>query len=526
MRTEATDNEWKQLYELAARFQEQKPWEWLTPKDLFAVSFFLGDSLETAYLSISGNEGYSYGVSIYLGISGLNNWFGLWEGETLEIDPEYLLAEQNDISMVLTDEENVPPEQTDILTQLGLQFEADKWIYFERHEPGYFPYPLNQSEVQYAIHCLTGLLEALTQYPKQLPQEYQPMLPLQQFQFPSFEIPDSKQSWILQNTKQTKQVWEMDYCPFSKRQTKEGYEKPVRPWTFFLANRTERLPITHSLVLPKDAPDTPSRRLIETMLEHGRPRELLVPNALVRSYVADLCGICGIQLTIRDTPYCWKHLAELEKDCQATNDDPLDEDTEFWAKFSFQEQELQNRQQKIQAVKDFFGQGSLPSEEYKSIEKSIETAWCNREWKDLVLESTRSQLIRLLSTSDWSFPETASKEELADLYMKRIKATLSLFGYLLDRQARNALSMLYNDIHADDIAPNHTAVYYQNLGLSVELKQRGWPIKDFYYSAKQILMLFDRSFIDIGFLTRERDWILVLKLFPELDSLLKQELRW
>ncbi len=30
MRTEATDNEWKQLYELAARFQEQKPWEWLT----------------------------------------------------------------------------------------------------------------------------------------------------------------------------------------------------------------------------------------------------------------------------------------------------------------------------------------------------------------------------------------------------------------------------------------------------------------------------------------------------------------
>ena len=173
MRTEATDNEWKQLYELAARFQEQKPWEWLTPKDLFAVSFFLGDSLETAYLSISGNEGYSYGVSIYLGISGLNNWFGLWEGETLEIDPEYLLAEQNDISMVLTDEENVPPEQTDILTQLGLQFEADKWIYFERHEPGYFPYPLNQSEVQYAIHCLTGLLEALTQYPKQLPQEYQ-----------------------------------------------------------------------------------------------------------------------------------------------------------------------------------------------------------------------------------------------------------------------------------------------------------------------------------------------------------------
>ena len=57
MRTEATDNEWKQLYELAARFQEQKPWEWLTPKDLFADSFYLGDRLETAYLSISGNEG-------------------------------------------------------------------------------------------------------------------------------------------------------------------------------------------------------------------------------------------------------------------------------------------------------------------------------------------------------------------------------------------------------------------------------------------------------------------------------------
>lgn len=54
MRAEATCNEWKQLYELAVRFQEQKPWEWLTSKDLLAISFFLQNKAETAYLSISG----------------------------------------------------------------------------------------------------------------------------------------------------------------------------------------------------------------------------------------------------------------------------------------------------------------------------------------------------------------------------------------------------------------------------------------------------------------------------------------
>ena len=52
MRTEATDNEWKQLYELAARFQEQQPWEWLTPKDLFAVSFFFVFFFASAFSAI------------------------------------------------------------------------------------------------------------------------------------------------------------------------------------------------------------------------------------------------------------------------------------------------------------------------------------------------------------------------------------------------------------------------------------------------------------------------------------------
>ncbi len=549
MRTEATRDEWKQLYELAVRFQEQKPWEWLTSKDLLAISFFLQNKAETAYLSISGNDGYSYGVSMYLGSSGLNSLIGLWEGESLEIDPKYLLAGQNSISLVLSEEEGVPPKQAALLAELGLHFEADGWIYFERYEPGYSPYSLDRDEVQYAIQCLTGLLEALAQYPKQAPKTCQTpealyhyhyagkpdkkkgngdfeALPQQHFQLPSYEITDSKLLWTLQNTKQTSEVWEMEYCPFSKGRTEEGYEKPVRPWAFLLANRTERLPLTHSLVLPKEASGAASKRLSEMILELGRPRELLVPNALVRSQVTELCNLCGIQLSIRDIPSCWKRLAELEKESETDRNSPEDAETQtFFARLSFQEQALQSRQQKIQAVKDFFGQGSLHGKEYEAIEKSIETAWSSREWKDLVQESTRSKLIELLSCLNRTVSDTASREELAELYVRETKDFFFTLGKLLDQDACNTLSLLYEDIHMDD-TDHHSRYYYWHFDPNAEINQRGWPIDEFYYSAEQILQLLDRNLLDVGLLTREQDWVLVLKLFPELDSLLKHVLRW
>ena len=77
-----------------------------------------------------------------------------------------------------------------------------------------------------------------------------------------------------------------------------------------------------------------------------------------------------------------------------------------------------------------------------------------------------------------------------------------------------------------DDTDHHSRYYYWHFDPNAEINQRGWPIDEFYYSAEQILQLLDRNLLDVGLLTREQDWVLVLKLFPELDSLLKHVLRW
>lgn len=165
MRKEAATEEWKKLYDLAIQFKKMKPWKNMYNDEFLAISF---SEEETAYFTVMGNGGMTYGFSMYMGLEGLNSLTGLMDKELSDMGPEYIMAEQDCISMLIAEKDIVPEEDMRVIRELGLSFRGkNNWIYFVRYEKGYMPYSLNQEEVALCTKYLEKFLEALKSYQKE-----------------------------------------------------------------------------------------------------------------------------------------------------------------------------------------------------------------------------------------------------------------------------------------------------------------------------------------------------------------------
>ena len=75
MRKEASLAEWKALYEIATELKELRPWESFWDMDLIQLQ---GEEEEdVAFVSILGKGGDCYGITVYEGYEGLNDFMRL-----------------------------------------------------------------------------------------------------------------------------------------------------------------------------------------------------------------------------------------------------------------------------------------------------------------------------------------------------------------------------------------------------------------------------------------------------------------
>lgn len=75
MRKEASTEQWKELYEIATKLKEDKPWEEFWDMDLIGVR--RGSEEDTVFYSILGRGGGCYGIVVYEGYEGLNKFLML-----------------------------------------------------------------------------------------------------------------------------------------------------------------------------------------------------------------------------------------------------------------------------------------------------------------------------------------------------------------------------------------------------------------------------------------------------------------
>lgn len=147
MRSEATLDQWRELYKAATKIKELRPWEKFWDMDLIGIRN--GAEEDTVFFSILGHGGECYGINVYEGYSGLNDFLMITMQRRLNLSVEYAMANQKNLTCYWGNREELSEKQRKIIKELGYKYRGkNQWLYFLSFEPGYYPYNPDQEEVQ------------------------------------------------------------------------------------------------------------------------------------------------------------------------------------------------------------------------------------------------------------------------------------------------------------------------------------------------------------------------------------------
>jgi hypothetical protein len=151
-----TLEEWRSLHDVWMRVKALAPWEWMTETDTFGAQH--PESNELGFVSVMGQLGEHYGVSLYLGARGL---YGFWnmENSAPTFDAQQFL-EVPQLVASFEDREELDASDRAVIKQLGLSFRGrQSWPQFRSHRPGCLPWYLEAAEARFLTLALEQLLE-------------------------------------------------------------------------------------------------------------------------------------------------------------------------------------------------------------------------------------------------------------------------------------------------------------------------------------------------------------------------------
>ena len=312
MRKEATLQEWEKLYDLAERYVKMKPWELLNNEEMVCVSFSEEDQ---AFFTVMGNGGMEYGFGMYVGEIAFRETqlqISACDGE------DYGLYLQNCIVMFIDRKEDVPPEQMEVIRKLGRNYgRGRKWIYFENHARGYFPYIPDQRDVLNTIRFLEALMGALPRIEKIKPRGFHLM---GHGFIHKLEKSEWKTEVVVWNQKELrklpfavcteglkseaakwkkrKEIWEVDIALMHSVINDEKYDRPLYPYLLLVMDHNKGIVIYQQLLEPADDPPALCRSLTNLMREHGMPEKILVSGNTMKEIFSVLKSEIGVPVEI------------------------------------------------------------------------------------------------------------------------------------------------------------------------------------------------------------------------------------
>ena len=157
-----TLEEWKELYEAAAMFNELACWRWMDDSYVFGVQD--PESGEIGYVCVLGQLGEVLGLLAYLGPEGLDVYERLQSGELSETDEE-IRHMQKCLALTFEDRSDLDKDDLAVIKKLGLKFRGrQSWPLFRNHEPGFLPWYLTGGQARFlttVIRQTMGVAEGL-----------------------------------------------------------------------------------------------------------------------------------------------------------------------------------------------------------------------------------------------------------------------------------------------------------------------------------------------------------------------------
>lgn len=316
MRIEATLEEWRDLYDIAIKLKEMKPWEELWDMDLITILPHEKD--EPCICSVMGKGGEYYGIGVYIGIQAIQNFFVISNNE--DIPSHQLMRYQNNILCNFGSRDELTKKERDIIKELGLKFRGkNNWIYFRVFEKGYASYMPNRSEVLELTDILGHLYMAIKALRDGLKVDFEGGKTLMRrfseednlwvnYEMPVFipeikyPIPTLEDELLVKRLKKKgtdNSILELDIAYLNLTINEKGYDKPLITRLCVLVDTRSGVLLSQIMVKPEDDEiDVVFGIIINHILQKGKPKRIIVRDGYIFSILMDLCKKMGIEVLI------------------------------------------------------------------------------------------------------------------------------------------------------------------------------------------------------------------------------------
>ena len=317
MRTDASLQQWKVLYEAATRIKELRPWEKFWDMDLIGIKY--GEEEDTIFFSILGRGGECYGIAVYEGYEGLNSFLMLTMQQQMNLSVEYAMFNQRNLTCYWGNRDELTDKQRKIIKDLGYSYRGkNQWLYFLSFVPGYYPYNLDSEEVIRLGEYFRDLELVLKYYDEtnmKVNFENGKMflfsfgkdkttwnfgeapLPFTAFQFGNLLITDEGLLANLAKAPKCNAVLEADVSIIGARIDDKKYGRPANPALALLGDAASETIISFEMTEPDDDPMVMlAEAVIHFIFQYGAPKEIRVTNVIVEAGLEQVCDVCGIKL--------------------------------------------------------------------------------------------------------------------------------------------------------------------------------------------------------------------------------------
>ncbi len=138
---------WKDLYDASIAFRETACWEWMSDSDIFGVQN--PETGEVSYCCVLGQLGEVFGLAVYLGSEGLEQYRKVQSGKVDARSPDFAYS-QNCLTAWFGDRNDLDQADLKVVKELGLKFRgSNAWPQFRSLQPGYLPWYLTEGEAKY-----------------------------------------------------------------------------------------------------------------------------------------------------------------------------------------------------------------------------------------------------------------------------------------------------------------------------------------------------------------------------------------
>jgi hypothetical protein len=259
--------QWKRLFDLMSEISSLAPWTFMYEHDLIGIEFPARGGL--GYVSVMGNLGQHYAVTVYRGKQGLDGFLKM-QHDGYKLSPDVVLQTPQ-VQASFEDRQMLQPEDRSLIEKLNLKFRGKHaWPFFRSYRPGCFPWFLEKEEAQILILSLEQLIDVAPRFEKN-----PDMLGLPEPDGSSFMRVRKNDAWVdrrrkpgfpadppirlrmnadalnkLKNMKMQDAVVEVDIKMMEQAVKGEEFDRPFFPFMLLVAENHSRMILGFELLCP------------------------------------------------------------------------------------------------------------------------------------------------------------------------------------------------------------------------------------------------------------------------------------